>query len=262
MVLLIGKSIGRIFKKMTKLKVSFIVAHILYCMKISLLLLLLLCFPWDVFCQQGIFQCINSQSPIRRLQIVKLLDGGKERDTVLFGKVGVHKNHAMFTHFRDSSDFILGANLWFEPDSAIVQEGVGWGMVRVKFSEDKKAKVLAFEQNKYTISVLDEALSASDKWFAKNRKGFDLNLFKITDRYQNFLAKKIKLQDLNKAKYIRKPNILFWDATKGTIGVEMGKCILQKNIQWGHFLNYTVVYDYKNKKVVKVYVYNTGYFLE
>lgn len=213
--------------------------------------------------QNEMFACENNQGDFwqhKRLKdIVPLND--TPTDTILYGSLYVHQDFGMFTMYWYSTS-IESCSFTFKVDSVFYKKGTRWGNAKFTMQKGEKPKIRDFKQDEVVPEKTNKALEQSAKWWYENRNKFDANRFKKTDRYTKWLHNKINLSDFNTAKFEPRKKVLFFDYENDIVGIDMGRQVLKKDSRWGHFLSYIVIYNLQHKKVERVLVRNTGYFLE
>ncbi len=124
-----------------------------------------------------------------------------------------------------------------------------------------KIDVISFEK----VADIDEKIKDAKKylseWLDKNRKNFDLNEYKKTERFRSTFND-LQDTDLNNKKFESMRDLIFVDGNTMTAGIVSGKIILRENIQRGDYLYYLSIFDLDNMKLLRVIVKNDGYFAE
>ncbi len=108
---------------------------------------------------------------------------------------------------------------------------------------------------------LERAVRESCAHVEANRKGFDLNLYKGTERFKAALTEHAD-KDLNALPFEPRDEVVFVDTDVRRIGIDCGRVVLRNDPVRGDFLSFLAVYDLDVGRVERVLVRNTGYFLE
>ena len=91
------------------------------------------------------------------------------------------------------------------------------------------------------------------------RKGFDLNPYKRSGEMDNDWLKKVRKKNLNKLPFRKRNNIIFYDHHAEKMGVDCGHVVLFEGGQFGFFLTYLAIYDFKLGQLTRVRVVRDGY---
>lgn len=110
---------------------------------------------------------------------------------------------------------------------------------------------------------LKESIKSCNAWVSSHLPEYDLNNFKKTTRYQLAMPH-LKGKNLNKSPYYSQKSkiVNYLDNNKMIIAINCGKSKLYESEIRGDFLSYFAIYSIKEKKLLHVYVVNTGYYLE
>lgn len=108
---------------------------------------------------------------------------------------------------------------------------------------------------------LERAVQEACAHVEANRNGFDLNLYKGTERFKAALAEHAD-KDLNVLPFEPRDEIVFVDTDVRRIGIDCGRVVLRSDPVRGDFLSFLAVYDLEAGRVERVLVRNTGYFME
>ena len=108
---------------------------------------------------------------------------------------------------------------------------------------------------------LERAVREACAHVEANRKGFDLNLYKGTERFKAALAEHAD-KDLNSLPFEPRDEVVFVDTDVRRIGIDCGRVVLRNDPVRGDFLSFLAVYDLEAGRVERVLVRNTGYFME
>ena len=122
-------------------------------------------------------------------------------------------------------------------------------------------RVSSFEPVPGLNASLKRAVQDACEQVEANRREFDLNLYKGTERFKAALAEHAD-KDLNSLPFEPRDEVVFVDPDVRTAGIDCGRVVLRNDPVRGDFLSFLVVYDLKNGRVERVLVRNTGYFLE
>ncbi|MDP6627704.1 MAG: hypothetical protein QGG50_07365 [Methanopyri archaeon] len=108
---------------------------------------------------------------------------------------------------------------------------------------------------------LERAVQNACAHVEANRKDFDLNLYKGTKRFKAALTEHVD-KDLNTLPFEPRSEVVLVDNDVRTAGIDCGRVVLHSGPVRGDFLSFLAVYDLEAERVERVFVRNTGYFME
>ncbi len=122
-------------------------------------------------------------------------------------------------------------------------------------------RVSSFEPVPGLNASLERAVLDACGHVEASRNNFDLNLYKGTERFKAALAEHAD-KDLNTLPFEPRDEVVFVDRDVRKAGIDCGRVVLRNGPVRGDFLSFLAVYDLEAKRVERVLVRNTGYFME
>ena len=233
---------------------------------------------FSIFGYKTIQQAIVKKQDIQKSDIFRISEGINPvsfnnflndslqgNEVVLKGKIYDTGAINLFYHYQYNEGNITAKRFFLDKRVYENKLSSQWIELRGHYSKTGKDKIEISVSNYIVIESISKhiegAIKYTNKWFGANKKNFDLNKFKQTDRFQTALLD-FQNTDLNQTVFEADSSILFVDFNKKLIGVNCGSHILRKTEQRSDFLSFFAIYCYSHNVIKEIIVQNTGYFLE
>lgn len=194
-----------------------------------------------------------------------LNDSLKGKKVSLKGKIHDTGSLNLFYTYSYSDSTITATRFFIDKRLFIKPYSYNWATLHGHYSKTGKDKIeISVTNFKIMDSInaeVEKAVSYSTKWVAENKKSFDLNEYKNTQRFSKALTD-FRNVNLNHIAFEPDSTVTFIDFENRLIGINCGRHILRKTEQRSDFLCFHAIYDFKHKVLKKVIVQNVGVFLE
>ncbi len=185
--------------------------------------------------------------------------------TLLIGKIHDTGALNLFYVYEFNADEILAKRFFLDSRVYKNKYSSTWAKLEGYYTKTGKYKIGLAVEKMHKIQGIDkitgEAISRSKKWMRKNRTNIDLNQYKNTKRFQKAFLE-FKNKNLNHLPFEPGSSITFIDFDRKYMGVNCGKYILRETAQRKDNLCIHAIYDYEDNTLQKIFVQNTGSFLE
>lgn len=185
--------------------------------------------------------------------------------TLLKGKIHDTGSLNLFYVYKFNGDEILAKRFFLDQRVYKNKYSSTWAEIGGTYTKAGKYNIGLTVEKMHKIQGIDEitvqAISKSKKWMEENRTNIDLNQYKKTKRFKKAFLE-FKNKNLNHLPFEPDSSITFIDFERKYIGVNCGKYILRETAQRKDYLCIHAIYDYEDNTLQKIFVQNTGSFLE